>query len=188
MMTILYYHVKFLHPAWEEQTELFIKVYDNAAKVYPNNSIMMAKQKAVYVLMMNRLQMDNLTQQGLQLLASLCQDLFDVAKCICNGEDTPILIEPVILDATLWMTKRNTKKAMDGYNEARRLAVTCFKNEPDKLHNFINYFRLLTDKYFKADIELQNQLVDLCTQCDDARTRIDQEFPATAEAGKNLHL
>jgi len=74
-LTILYYHVKFLHPAWEQQTELFMKVYNNAQLVYNDDSLMMAKQKAVYCVMVNRLTLDNLTPQGFTELAKLSGDL-----------------------------------------------------------------------------------------------------------------
>jgi hypothetical protein len=66
------------------------------------------------------------------------------------------MIEPVILEATLHMTKRNFKKAQEGYSLARKIASSCYKDEPLKMHQFINYFRLIIDKYFKSDMDLSN--------------------------------
>jgi hypothetical protein len=43
--------------------------------VYNDDSLMMAKQKAVYCVMVNRLTLDNLTPQGFTELAKLSGDL-----------------------------------------------------------------------------------------------------------------
>jgi len=125
-----------MYPDDLKKLECFTRVHDNCKKVYSADAFMITKQLITKCYMYNRVQFPEFGQPLLEEFYKIYQDLTAVARVISGSEETPILIEPLMLMGKLFLISNQIQKGIDQMNAARKLAIKFLKDDLTKYLDF----------------------------------------------------